>query len=384
MGLPSSSAAAPDAWAIGVHTDYARLEPLWRALEEQGRCTVFQTYDWVSCWYETAKKAEGVRPLVVTVSDKSGGAAWLLPLCLHDKGGVRTITFADLHLSDYTAPVMGPNAPQDPATARALMNKVLKSLPPCDVVHFQKIIDKAGPAANPLAHLRGIRPFHVGRHGIRLSGPWPDMSLQTMTSRMRAMLRRRKRLLEEEQGEIAFTHHDRPETLAPALEKLMAMRNDRFEEINRANLPEPWLDFYRALISRERPGFGARIATMTVGGEEVASCFGILRGDALHILLPAFQMGKWAPYSPGLLLFDALLARFSTEMPGGYFDFTVGNESYKDRFGCDHHPLHEWMQPRSPKGLAVYCLWRAKEALRARPRLYERAKKISAFLRPKA
>jgi CelD/BcsL family acetyltransferase involved in cellulose biosynthesis len=101
------------AWDIGIHTDYTELEPVWRRMEAQGYCTVFQTYDWVSCWYETALSGGQATPLIVTVSGKSAGIVWILPLCLYVKRGVKVISFADLGVSDYIAPIISQDAPED-------------------------------------------------------------------------------------------------------------------------------------------------------------------------------------------------------------------------------------------------------------------------------
>ena len=75
-------------------------------------------------------------------------------------------------------------------------------------------------------------------------------------------------------------------------------------------------------------------------------------------------MGEWEAFRPGMLLFDAMLERHAEQTAGeGYFDFTIGDEPYKKRFGSDCRPLYEWMAPRSAIGAAAYLAWRAKTML---------------------
>jgi CelD/BcsL family acetyltransferase involved in cellulose biosynthesis len=224
-----------------------------------------------------------------------------------------------------------------------------------------------------------MRSFLVGHHGIHLSEPWPKLSGKIMQSRLRSTIQQQRKAIEKE-GPVTFEYHDCDETLHPAFDRLMAMRKNRFDGINRPDMPESWKNFYRTLTVRKKLGLGVNIATMMVGGQEVASCFGLTRDKTYYVILPTFQMGKWEPYRPGLLLFDALLTRQEEK---GYFDFTVGDEVYKKRFGCERRPLYEWMFPRSFRGLIIYGGWLAKEALRSHPRLFAGLKKIVKSLKSK-
>ena len=373
--MPDQKAAVTpaSAWRVTVHKNYAELEALWRRMETEGHCTIFQTFDWAACWYDTATTSGDTEPLIILVS-KEESPVWILPLCIHRKKGLSIITFADLGVADYTAPVMARGAPADRKTVRAMLRAVLDALPRCDAVNFEKISEKVDGIPNPLLFLNGMEIFSVKCHGVRLFEPWPKLSEKIMQRRLYSVIKRQRNKITG-QGEVAIEHHNSPETLAPVLENLMELRRARFGAIGLPDMPPIWKNFYRQLVMRQRSGFQVSITTLSVSGESIATCFGLTRGNTYYAILPTFKIGKWERFRPGMLLFDAMLTSFAEKTGGeGYFDFTVGDENYKKRFGAESHLLYEWMAPRSVAGLVPYATWRAKAIIRRCPRLYKALK----------
>ncbi|MGZ9097468.1 MAG: GNAT family N-acetyltransferase [Micavibrio sp.] len=368
---------APSPWKTTIHKNYAGLELLWRRLEAEGLCTVFQTYDWAACWYDTAASCGEAEPLIAVVFNENIGMVWIMPLCLYRRKGLRIISFADLGITDYAAPLMARGAPSDPETVQAMMRSVFKVLPPCDIINFQKLVEKVEGVPNPLLLLPGIERFPVGSHGIRLGEPWPALKKKIVQSRMRSHIRHREKLIREE-GEVVIEHHVSPEMFRPLMDRIITLRNKRFLEIGKPAMPPLWQNFYKNLASRKSRALNIIISTMTVAGETVATCFGLARGKTYYAIMPTFEMGKWERFAPGTMLYDAMLTNFSEQTgEGGYFDFTVGDEPYKKRFGGERHLLFEWMMPRSAVGLIAYMVWRTKVALRYHPRFLEILKKVA-------
>ena len=50
----------------------------------------------------------------------------------------------------------------------------------------------------------------------------------------------------------------------------------------------------------------------------------------------------------------------------GFFDFTIGDEPYKARFGATPSPLMEYMSPKSLLGALAHVYWRVKASRRHR------------------
>lgn len=368
---------APSPWKTTIYKHYAGLESLWRQLEAEGHCTVFQTYDWAACWYDTAVLSGEAEPLIAVVFNENFGLAWIMPLCLYRKKGLRIISFADLGIADYVAPLMARDAPSDPVAIRAMLRSVFKELPACDIINFQKLAGQVDGVPNPLLLLPGLERFSVGCHGIRLDEPWPVLKKKIMQSRLRSHIRHREKLIKEE-GEVVIEHHVAPEMFMPLMDRIIITRNKRFSEIGKPPMPPLWQNFYKNLAGRKSRTLNIIISTMTVAGETVATCFGFVRGKTYYAIMPTFEMGKWERFAPGTMLYDAMLTNFSEQAgEGGYFDFTVGDEPYKKRFGGERHLLYEWMTPRSALGLIAYITWRAKVALRSHPQFLQILKKFS-------
>ena len=83
--------------------------------------TPFQHRQWLEAWYGAFADVDGVEPLIAIVTDAATGEqAVLLPLIRRLHKGIRIVEFADLDLTDYNAPMLGPAAPRDAKAARAM------------------------------------------------------------------------------------------------------------------------------------------------------------------------------------------------------------------------------------------------------------------------
>ena len=80
----------------------------------------------------------------------------MLPLFAHRSGPLRVVRFADAGVSDYNAPVLGPDAPVDPAGAKALWKAIQTALGDADLVNFTKMPTE----------VEGLRPSRVAA-GVR-------------------------------------------------------------------------------------------------------------------------------------------------------------------------------------------------------------------------
>lgn len=107
------------------------------------------------------------------------------------------------------------------------------------------------------------------------------------------------------------------------------------------------------------------VTILKAGKTPIATSFGLTRGKAHLSVMPTFAVGDWSRYRPGMLMFDAMLEDFGPRTDfQGYFDFTIGDEPYKQRFGATGSPLYETMVPRSLKGALAHLYWRYKVSRR--------------------
>ena len=86
--------------------------------------------------------------------------------------GLRTIEFADLGVTDYNAPILGPAAPSTESAAAAVWQHVLRALPECDLIHLRKMPLTIDGRPNPLVLLRDTYPSNCPGFSISMPEDW--------------------------------------------------------------------------------------------------------------------------------------------------------------------------------------------------------------------
>lgn len=362
---------AQTGWQIDIHHDIAPLEAEWRALEARGACTLFQCFDWARIWYDINGRHKAAEPLIVTARRAgSGRVDAILPLCVTQKRFHREITFADLAVSDYAAPVFDPDAFKSADSASSLMKALAAALPDGDTIRLDKIPAFIGTARNPLVDLAHVERFPVGAWAMHV--PDDGEGKRPPNASKRAFSKARSKAREIAAGhERRFRWLEGRDELDAAFRTMVDLRVRRFDELGRPELlKEPmWLDFYRRLAAHEAGTMRPAIITLEADGEVIAALLGIGHGDTFHHLMMGTAMEPWASSMPGLqLIFD--LIRDCPARGYGRFDLTIGDERYKKDVGAERRDLFETRIPVTLKGRALCAAWRAKVALRGYPRLF--------------
>ena len=167
---------------------------------DTGTATPFQAPGWLSAWYATVGAAREAEPLIVFVTERETGQSVVtLPLIRRREGGCDVITFADLGVTDYNTPILGPASPATPEAARGLWASIVKALPAVDLFEFRKMPAEVRGRPNPLALLRGVSPSHSPGFSIHMPDDW-DAYLHSLSKKFRKELGRSLRLFEKEGG----------------------------------------------------------------------------------------------------------------------------------------------------------------------------------------
>jgi CelD/BcsL family acetyltransferase involved in cellulose biosynthesis len=350
---------------VRIHEDWTQLEEAWRLLEETGRCTVFQTYDWVAAWYRNAVAFKFAEPLIATLEDEEG-IVWILPLCRHRRKGLSFISFADLAVSDYAGPVMARDDRIAPEELQQVLSDIRKALPRCNLINFQKLPLQIEGRPNPVLQIGQTLAMRESCYGIEVRRPWAELSKEIMQSRLRSTIRQQKKKIAVH-GTLSLERTSDPVAITKALDDLMEMRDGRFARIGREKMSPKWRDFYYGVSQDPKRSLDVSITTLRVGSTPIAACFGLMRRNAYHVVMPTFAAEEWEAYRPGMLMFDAMLEEFGPQTRfDGFFDFTIGDEQYKARFGGKPSPLLECMLPQDLLGALAWVYWRTKASRRFR------------------
>jgi CelD/BcsL family acetyltransferase involved in cellulose biosynthesis len=335
--------------------------------------TLFQDSRWLDAWYKAFAHVDGVEPLIAVVSDATTSErVALLPLVRRLQDGVRIIEFADLALTDYNAPLMGPAAPRDARAARALWSDLvatLRRMPGgADLIRLRKMPLDLDGRPNPLTLLDGARPssfngnlvttgddFDAYRHSLRRNG--------------RKDLARCWRVFTRD-PEAAFQLVTEKNDALRVLQTMEIQQDARMRHLglNFILNGEACAAFYRNLVSENLRNGYAVLSALTVGEEVVATLLGIRVGPRYVMVRISNAGEKWAACSPGKLIIERTMAALHQDGVR-QFDFSVGNYAYKRRFGVVPLPLADITVALNWRGLPHAWRDRVAHEIRRHPRL---------------
>ncbi len=369
--------SASPSWTVAVHETFAAAEADIRRIARHGDHTLFQSPEWMEEWYRTVESTRAARPVIVVLSEPSTGEpAMVLPLALRRSAFGLELGFADLGVSDYNAPLLGPAAPSDPEAMREAWALIRAALPPADLIRFDKLPARVGARHNPLAWLSGVRGTSQISMGCRIARPFAESRRAIMSEKFRAKLDEKLRRFRRLPG-ARFEVAQDAESAERFFDALVAQKAERARALGWDSIldrPE-WVGFYRRLALRGVAGGHARVTAVTVDGAPAAEIVGFRHGDRFLDVLTAFAEGPAKKFSPGLLVMD-LTMEWAADDGAEYYDLTIGAESYKEHYVAEVETLLEYVEGRSLRGLVPQLDSDARAFLRARPALAGMVRRI--------
>jgi CelD/BcsL family acetyltransferase involved in cellulose biosynthesis len=368
--LDARAKARASGFRVELVRDWKQALARWNDISPP---TPFQHPQWVAAWYEAFSAADGIEPLIAIVTDASTGEqAALLPLIRRRQHNIAIIEFADLDLTDYNAPLLGPAAPRDAKAAQALwrdLKTALRRLPGrADLIRLRKVAVDLDGRPNPLALLDEAGPCSLNGN-IVTTGEDYDTWRYTLEKTVRKELERSWRVFTRDPaaGFEVVTDNNKALRILSTTEVQQGTRMQSLG-LNFILNDEACAAFYRNLV-RDGTGSGyALITALTVGDEVVATLLGI-RCGARYVMIRISNAGdKWSNCSPGRLIIERTMAALHKDGVRE-FDFSVGNYAYKRRFGVERLPLVDVSAALSWRGLPYALRDRAVRELRNHPRV---------------
>lgn len=361
---------------------FAEAEAVWRRLESETPTFPFQCYDWVSQWHRCVGAAEGVVPTLVLVEGPDGEAWMLLPLGIRPGGLGRVLTWLGGELSDYLGPLIAVGCPEALLTYEfpELWQAIVETVPPFTYAHLERQPERIGGRNNPMRWLNWRENPSTSHHTV-LASDWQAYYHSKSSPRTRQTDRRKQRRIEDH-GDVVFeiaTSNHAPDLLAV----MFAQKSSSYQELGVKDLFAD--ERNRRFVERLTFSAGGTVhlSCLRIGGRVLATHWGILHHRRFYSLLPTYERGDLAQHSPGALLRLRLL-QWACENNVEIFDFTVGDEAYKDRWCEVAMPLYDALVPASAWGqvctTAVHS-WRAlKRTVKSSPTLFPALVRLRAFV----
>ncbi|UVK51623.1 GNAT family N-acetyltransferase [Mesorhizobium sp. AR02] len=390
-GLPDGQVSHPvtiaanDAYTARLHTSLETVRPLWMRFQENGVCTGHQNYAWAE-GIVARLMPEGAELLVVEVRDTAKGEPrMLVPLMRRPAFRHRVIEWLSCGVCDYSAPLLADASPWTRQSAQAAWAAVRSVLPPADRFHITGIPQRIGGVANPLALLAAARDSIQTTFGLAIDGD-PETVLKRLCrpSFVKEFGKDWRRL--ERLGGVELVEAGTPAEVEHIFDELVRMRLSRFRELGRFDLltQEAVVDFYRNAALQGMTDGSVRLFGLRVGEALIAVQYLLVHQGTVHALLIAMDQSVVPNVSPGLLIMGRLMS-WAREQDFGYFDLSVGNQSYKGNMGAKGSVLVELRHGYTMRGraasTAIDVRNRTEAFVRSKPRLLNVAQGLMRGLR---
>ena len=359
----------------GADDALAALEAVQGGLVSSG----FQSLNWLTVLYEELAPAQRAMPRLVVVSERnSGEVALILPLVIKKKRSLRVARFADLGVSDYGGPILGPALLNKRRSIRRAWRAVRHAMRDVDLIRLERMPAEIGARKNPLISRAGMAPARHSGNMLTIDGTVEDF-IASRGKKYRKEVERCKRLWEKE-GTPRFARALAPEDIARAYTLLDEQQLARHEALgSKYILDEPaYRAFYERLVMDGTEAELGYLFTLDAGNETLATLFGIAHEGTFTLLRISNGGARWSHLSPGrLIVVEAM--RYFVERGVRRFDMGIGDYPFKRGFGAAEVPLYDLIVARDLSAVPRATFHRVKGRLRKNQRLRALYRRFKAW-----
>jgi CelD/BcsL family acetyltransferase involved in cellulose biosynthesis len=388
---PAVNGKAPGNISLEVRSDLAAMAAEWKAFEPVADCTPFQTFAWLDHWQRHIGARKGTLPVIVFGHDDNGEILFILPLAIDTQAALRRLTWLGMELGDYNAPLLAQRFSGHPVAEDfpSVWNAVVALLQSnaryhFDLVDLPKMPETVGAQKNPFLQL-SVLPNRSGAYLTTLGDNWEQYYAAKRSASTRKTARRKQKQLEG-YGKLNFINDVPLEASAQTLDTLIEQKSGLLGRMGvenifqRAGYPE----FYRALATdpEARRDF-VHVSRLDVGDVIGATNLALRFRERYYLILSSYYGGEMSRSGPGTAHLHELL-RLAIARGFRYFDFTIGDETYKLDWSDTKLVLYDHLAPHSARGWlvasAIMLARRATRKIKQTPWMWRIAVKVRALL----
>lgn len=379
--------ACPD-MPLSIHDSFEPLRRTWTALERDADCTAFQTYAWLSTWFRNIGARQGIEPAIVVGWDGEvgkGDALFIFPFGL--KRGFRGTRLVWLggEFCDYQAPILARHFSKSVRRDQfqALWARFRELLPDHDIVELDRLPEFVGEQANPLLALGNAVPHASSAHMTRLKPSWDAYYGEKRSSGSKRRDRQKRRKIEEF-GAVTLVTAENPIEITRMVDELIAQKSATFARMGVAiPFARPGVrDFYVELATDPEARGLIHVCHLDVGGKIAAVNWGVSFAGRYHGVVTSYaEDEKFAKYGPGMIQLMEVM-RHAIETGHTEFDFTIGDETYKDDWCEVEIPLFDHLEAVTVRGwlalMPAILYRRTKRFIKQTPLLWDAFTRLRA------
>lgn len=351
----TSDPGSADVATVALESSFAPLLAEYRELFGASDGGAFEHPLWLDAFYRRLAPERGARPLLVTGRNGAGRLEFVLPLITRRKSGVTLIETHDLGVSDYSAPVIRTGFVAQPD----LKARIAAILPPHDILRIRPVREENLRHWAAFLEAEPCRlDFHA--HATALPESYAAWRKQAYAESFARYLDKKKRRFFKSPGATLRLLTDATE-LRAAIGAIQSGRAGRFDGdlIQQDHVR----DFYAEIAIDGAGADFARTYALSVDGHDIGHAFGLTHGGRFHYLLIACDYHRHGRHSPGLILYDGMIADWIAA-GGSTFDFTIGDEPFKTDFGTAPTAMFELRSLPTLRGRLAGAAFAARERFR--------------------
>ena len=335
----------------------------WIKLEQNSYCTPFQSFEWHINWFEYIGKKLEYSPVLISIKDENQ-IIGIFPFCYKkDKFSKKIIWNGGLQ-TDYNLPLIHKNYYNE-LNILYIWKIVKKILPNYDILYLEKQPEFILEIENIfLKTQKKIKQINSSR--VIFNNTWQtyykNLSLKLKNDNRRQINRLQKF------GKINFFVCNDNKEKKILIETMIKQKSQRYKSTNSWDMfSESYNKKFYFEISKKLNLLGKiHCSGIRLNETIIAAHVGIFNQKCFYYILPSFDIHNYGKFSPGKILLEKLLF-WTFENNIKIFDFTGGNEIYKDLWCNDKFNLYESFEAQTIRGRIIIIFINLKKIFRRIP-----------------
>lgn len=364
---------------IQVYNNFEEVEALWRSIEADNCGYAFQNYDWLYNWYQWVGKKRQGSVCIAVISNAEQQPLYLFPFWIIKKHGLKELQWLGGEVTDYMAPLPSKAANlSSNEEFSAIWTALLQALPNFDYYQLVKQPELIHQHPNPMLS-QGAQEY-AESYAAELKDSWSLYYESQVKKRIRADSRRQRKRLEEI-APLRFVIARTAEQVEQLTKAMITQKRRRYAEMGVTDIfdDEGYHTFFQTLGSSHGETGIVHLCALYCGETIIATHWGIAVQPRFYFLMPTYEGGDWKRFSAGRILLEELI-QWCFNNQYEVFDFSLGDEAYKQEWCNLKMPLYETTGAGSLKGALWVSAQTNIRAIIKHPRINPFLKNLKARL----
>ena len=290
---------------------------------------------WVNNWWKNIGKNEYNEIKYLNfINDEN--YKLIVPLVTREIFGLKIIEIAGGKVSDYLSPIFHKKLKLSRMDLIFIKEEIFKNFKNIDLIFFRKQ-KQYESTQNPILLLdKPIMGLHKS-YSIKFDSFIQNKKIKKIYNDNKRQLKRLNTM-----GEVSFVEAKDDNQKISILENMIFQKEDRYKKTNVWNMfgISYYKNFYYDLIRSNFNFLKIHISAVKVGNNFISTHLGFFDNETYYYLMPSFDNVNYKSYSGGNILLENLI-KFAESKNINVFDFTIGNESYKQKWTNETNELFD-------------------------------------------